>query len=545
MVLRGQEAARLRDLAPEVICSVLSWACPRDAAAVAATARCFGDAVANDELWLCWSSILDAGSVSADPATSSRSRRPHRGDRGRAAFRRRALGCGLWRGLSVKGPAPPWRSSCAAAALGDSTVLLHGGRGAEQTFLDDVWRLDIAEPGKPSAWEALPPSTCGIGPSARAHQDVAVLCERFFVVHGGLRPQGHRDNDTFVLDVKAKPPSWQKVTPEAIFMDDPRRPTARFHHTFTVLGHGRGALIFGGHDHTISTISDAALLEAPSSADVSWAWHLAPSGQHQSAASTATVVTPPFGEADVGGTPRAFHTAVAVGDASIALFGGMDSENRPRDDLHLVDADRGISFEVLLDGARPPARSRHGAAVVGKELLIFGGAPGLTPWDRDPLDLWSIDLTDVLAGRSSASWTQVAFSMWGNGLLGWPRHWLLPKLFVKEGHAVAFGGHRTTRNFDPFGDATVEEREEAAGDAAGSLAALPWHSLWSSRAWRVLSAKDQQLAWKSIVTPAAFIPGTALPLLLGCSQPAKQNAGDGQGVVTRSPLGVFELHLTG
>jgi len=248
-----------------------------------------------------------------------------------------------------------------------------------------------------------------------------------------------------------------------------------------------------------------------------------------------------FGEAGIGGAPRAFHTTAAVGSNKLAIFGGLDCESKPRDDLRMIDAGRGVGCEILPEGPRPPARSRHGAAVAGTQLIIFGGAPGITPWDRDPLDLWSFDLADALAGRPKGCWTRLAFNLWDAGKLGWPRHWLLPHLFISEGHAVAFGGHRSTQHFDHFGDATQEERMEAAGGCAGSLATLPWHNLWTSQMWRVLSECQAPPAWRNIATPAAIVIGTSLPLLLGF-QPRRSEV---RGRDIQLPLCVYELQLCG
>merc|ERR1712232_901094 len=184
--------------------------------------------------------------------------------------------------------------------------------------------------------------------------------------------------------------------------------------------------------------------------------------------------------------------------------------------------------EVKPPGPSPLGRSRHGCCVQGTTFFVFGGAPGCTPWDRDPLDLWSVDLEGALDGGTCGPWVRLAFTLRDALTPGWPRHWLLPSLFVSEGHLVAFGGHRSTACFDPFGDPTEVDMAEGAGDAAGTLSAVPCHEMFCSREWRVLStpncqsgsARPRRVAPVVVVPPPITAPQMAtarprLPLLLG------------------------------
>lgn len=481
--------AAISHVAGDTLRMVFSYSQPNMLGRFAAVSRFGAVAVQDDELWSHWSTALGV-------------------DGGRPAIRAIVEGRGCWRSVPTSSDTttmcPSARDLCAAATLDDGSVILQGGRKGNRMF-SDTWKLKITKSpsGNAAQWHDLPGMTLDVGPGARVHQDVCILGNQFFVVHGGLRPEGYRDNDTFVLDIAAEPPSWTEVTRGVVH--DRRRPTARFHHTFTTIGHGKSTLIIGGHDRTIATIDDAAILEIPEP-DKSWAWRLAPSLRQRPNPASRPI------NSTLACQPRAFHAAAAVGTHHVAVFGGVDDDGDPLDDLWIVDTLFEQARELQPPGSPPPARSRHGAVVSGTVLAIFGGSPGSAQFQQNAVDLWTVDLADALEGRhATASWNRLAFIAYHTQGFCWPRHWLWPWMYSHGGYLVAFGGFRSTSGFDRFGDPVRAESGEAAGDASGALLALPWHDLLDSRKWRVLSTKKSE-SWHAL--PVAIVARRGHPPLL-------------------------------
>lgn len=497
----GSAGHQFSDFTPEVLCEVLHCLQLRAAAQVGAASRHLHAATCDPRLWSRWAEMLG-------------------GEGGKDAVKSRVLGLATWQKLdhSASQRVPTSRGFAAVAPLGPTTAVLQGGLLFGRAMVDDVWLLTLRQDD--CEWQELPSKTHGIGPGARAFQDCFTLQQRFFVVHGGKRPRGHRDNDTFVLDLgNLEAPRWEEVSTGEVH--DVRRPTARFHHTCTAVGGGHAALLAGGQDRTISVIDDPALLSVPSPGEP-WVWRLSACGAstpHQVRQEPQQGLT--FAAANLIGQPRAFHAAAAVGRSKIAVFGGIDEDGDPLDDLWLADCDTERGQEVRVGpGPRPAGRCRHTMTLAPgtSRLLLFGGLAGTQEHFRaSPLDLWSIDL----GVEASSCWQQLSFSTsCGQGLPSFgsrrPRHWLLPTLAFSDGQLLVMGGYRGGQNFDNFGDPTLASVavDEAAGEVAGALVALPHHELFSSQLWRVASCEQAALA-----KPVAFVQcAESKPISLAISE---------------------------
>ena len=70
--------------------------------------------------------------------------------------------------------------------------------------------------------------------------------------------------------------------------------------------------------------------------------------------------------------PRARHTAVAIDDKRLLVFGGIDMKRR-YNDTWVLNIKTGGWEEIVVQGEIPPARAHHTITRVGDCLYIFGG----------------------------------------------------------------------------------------------------------------------------------------------------------------------------
>ncbi|CAM9821267.1 unnamed protein product, partial [Choristocarpus tenellus] len=78
--------------------------------------------------------------------------------------------------------------------------------------------------------------------------------------------------------------------------------------------------------------------------------------------------------------PRAWHTASFLeGKNLLVIFGGertVDGCPECLDDIMVLDTDIDLFYPPAISGKPPAARSGHSAAVIGKDLVVFGGVRG-------------------------------------------------------------------------------------------------------------------------------------------------------------------------
>ncbi|CAM9733556.1 unnamed protein product, partial [Discosporangium mesarthrocarpum] len=78
--------------------------------------------------------------------------------------------------------------------------------------------------------------------------------------------------------------------------------------------------------------------------------------------------------------PRAWHTASFLeGKNLLVIFGGertVDGCPECLDDIMVLDTDIDLFYPPAISGKPPTARSGHSAAIVGKDLIVFGGVRG-------------------------------------------------------------------------------------------------------------------------------------------------------------------------
>ena len=309
---------------------------------------------------------------------------------------------------------PEEREKFAAFLYGGTTLLVFGGRTyGQSTCLNDCWALDTVT----SEWTRSPAP----GPARRCFGadggGGGILSGRdgreWLAVHGGLRPEGFRDNETWLLGplgaaADASHWRWYEVQPGG-GAQSRARPPPRFHHSFNILP-GRGdssscMVLLGGHGHTISPILSPWVLDLGDLA-VSDDGHVtgADSVQwHEITAAddpeTGSLGSPP---------PRANHSAVVWPGQGLVVFGG---NNRvPLEDTWLLASSHTTAtaatsslslseyydswewIRLASDGAMTGPRSHAAATIVhGERLMIFGGY-NYGPNEDILTDIWALDL---------------------------------------------------------------------------------------------------------------------------------------------------------
>ena len=140
--------------------------------------------------------------------------------------------------------------------------MVFGGQTA-LGYTSECWALDL-ETGEWTFAVGLMPTPSG--PAARVFGAGAdgggggVLRSssghEWLVLHGGLRAEGFRDNETWVLGplgaaATADKWRWAEIQPGGNPQSE-QRPQPRFHHTLSVVRNQ--LVIVGGHDHTLTPI---------------------------------------------------------------------------------------------------------------------------------------------------------------------------------------------------------------------------------------------------------------------------------------------------
>jgi len=317
------------------------------------------------------------------------------------------------------------------------------------SFFGDLWHLKVAtlEGGEGptlqhGCWRCV--ETSGTGPGERAHHDGCILGDRYLMIHGGLRPQGYRDNDTFILDLHQEPPRWSEILPGRV--QSPARPVARFHHSFTPLRDRRRVVLLGGHDRTISAISSLAIFSIAPQRAASEAlptWELLPDGE--------------------GPDSRARHTTSPIGPSGAVVFGGNVGSNRTGaaehpetvNDLWFFEADTHAWTQLApAAGPSPSGRQYHCSIVTEANILIVCGGcdwRGFPAADND--FCWMLDLSSLQRDLTTPlpPWQSIAASSQSLRSAGRLGATMLPS---NDGHVLALGGHTSqyAMFFDHFGD---------------------------------------------------------------------------------------------
>ena len=321
----------------------------------------------------------------------------------RSPFR---MASGTWRALSVQSSFPASRSSHSAILSGDKIIIFGGhghlipkegsfegqGRTRQLGNTNDICLIDI----KTLVAEWLQPAQ-GRGRSRVGHAAVSVGGDMYtFGGWSGARAGGSYLNYGFLFDINARQLMTESIEGREL-------PAGRRDHSLTFVPDAKKIVLFGGWNMQ-NSFNDVWTCTP----DQGWAWARADTlgnvpGKRRG--HTATCVdgkifvfggiygftryfndifcldcttwewtipqssgTPP--------SPRAWHSAVRVGDTSIILFfGGSGGRDRFYNDAFTYDTETGAWDRVVTRGAQPAARCSHTAVIADDidRMYVFGG----------------------------------------------------------------------------------------------------------------------------------------------------------------------------
>ncbi|KAG8471003.1 hypothetical protein KFE25_009424 [Diacronema lutheri] len=400
--------------------------------------------------------------------------------------------------------APRARAHAAAFAFdGGRALIVFGGSAprAGAGAMRDCWALDVpsGEWFEVAPTESGPAARCFVADGGGGGVLRDALGAEFLVLHGGLRAQGYRDNETWLLGplgpaIGARRWRWARIGGSASPQLAEPIPVARFHHRLTVLGgarstaHGSSLVISGGHDYMLRPLLSVWVLSLRA-VELCARTSAAPRDTRADG-DAACVVPEPEPEPEpverrvceraaralrwasaeslarlprTGKEPapaeRAHHAAAAWG-RHLVVFGGERGRGRLLADTWLLDGTLG-GWSKLAIALPKGGRSRAAAAVSADLLLICGGealvagAHGATAPVRD---CWALNL----ATPGALGWTCLAHADAGAGLpslAGGAGGAFVSASFgaLHDGHTLlVFGGHAGDMNGatrDQYGDA--------------------------------------------------------------------------------------------
>lgn len=191
-------------------------------------------------------------------------------------------------------------------------------------------------------------------------------------------------------------------------------PAARTEHTATVIEGGSAIVLFGGKLADDSVSNEAWRFDVGSGA---WG-----------ASALALSGTPP--------AARTAHTATAISESLVAVFGGRGASDELLNDLYVLDT-CALTWTAVgaVGSVAPAARRAHMAALVGRFLIV---AHGLSA-ESEPLnDTWSTDAFAMLSGE--AEWHEAAQVASGSGSSVPAARWAHAAIGFASGRLLTFGG---------------------------------------------------------------------------------------------------------
>ncbi|KAK3121341.1 hypothetical protein QOZ80_8BG0651100 [Eleusine coracana subsp. coracana] len=114
------------------------------------------------------------------------------------------LGSGSWHQIGNSWPLPPPRSGHSLTWIGETRMVLFGGRGSEFEVLNDVWLFDISD--HYPKWKELKcnlSSALGEMPFPRVGHSAILILGGKVLVYGGEDSQRRQKDDFWILDIPA------------------------------------------------------------------------------------------------------------------------------------------------------------------------------------------------------------------------------------------------------------------------------------------------------------------------------------------------------
>ena len=265
--------------------------------------------------------------------------------------------------------------------------------------------------------------------------------------------------------------TWDPVPP--LEPDVAHRPDPRYGHSATNLGAYNTTLYFGGRD-TANQASNKLWFQyrnpAPNAADYDYDW--VPQFDFQTSA-------PLY--------PRAFHSAIPLGDSTLIVWGGLRTNGpliNPTKELWRLrlrrDAEHPTSpiwfWDLLNDASTSPGpRLRHKAIYDrgSHRMIVFGGASDTSSTLSDA-EVWALDLPD--SSTRTATWHQLVN-------LDGSTH---PSAL--QDHDFVFDNWDTTFT---FGSTSYVHKKSALLFGGRNASGTPNHDLW-----RLVFVDDTHVRWR-------------------------------------------------
>ncbi|MBA0772851.1 hypothetical protein Gotri_008166 [Gossypium trilobum] len=196
-----QEICGILQLSDEVLAyNILSRLTPRDVASIGSVCRRIRQLTKNEHV-----RKMVCQNAWGKEVTGTLDMMTRKLGWGRLARELTTLEAVCWRKLTVGGAVEPSRCNFSACAAGNRLVLF-GGEGVDMQPMNDTFVLNL-EAANPE-WQRVSVES---SPPGRWGHTLSCLNGSWLVVFGGCGRQGLL-NDVFVLDLDAKQPSWREVS---------------------------------------------------------------------------------------------------------------------------------------------------------------------------------------------------------------------------------------------------------------------------------------------------------------------------------------------
>ncbi|XP_077222397.1 F-box/kelch-repeat protein At1g51550-like isoform X2 [Tasmannia lanceolata] len=148
-----------------------------------------------------------------------------------------------WRLLDMGRIAPPPRGAHAGCCIDNKRMVIHGGIGLDGLRLNDTWLLDLSDSGRSPSWHEIVTLS---SPPARSGHSLTWIGDTQMILFGGRGTGYEVLNDIWLLDMGGDCPEWVELKCDSSNLPNDV-PLPRVGHSATLILGGR-VLIYGGED---------------------------------------------------------------------------------------------------------------------------------------------------------------------------------------------------------------------------------------------------------------------------------------------------------
>ncbi|XP_077238473.1 F-box/kelch-repeat protein At1g51550-like [Tasmannia lanceolata] len=148
-----------------------------------------------------------------------------------------------WILLDMGRVAPPPRGAHAGCCIDKNKMVIHGGIGLDGLRLSDTWLLDLSNGARSASWHEI---VTLASPPARSGHTLTWIGDTHVILFGGRGTGYEVLNDIWLLSLGGKDPEWVELICELSNIPE-GVPLPRVGHSATLILGGR-VLIYGGED---------------------------------------------------------------------------------------------------------------------------------------------------------------------------------------------------------------------------------------------------------------------------------------------------------